>query len=94
MVTIYYKDYIFNNVPITTKGNPGSYYNTSGGDISTFDNNAVILNIKINDYSGASSSFVPFSVLDSNRVTFISDVSQTVKSITVRVFYVVGVKKL
>ena len=84
---------MFNNVPITTKGNPGSYYSTSGGDISVIDD-AVILNIKINDFSGASSSFVPYSALDSNRVTFFSDVSQIVTNISVRVFYAVGIKKL
>lgn len=84
---------MFNNVPITNQSSSGAYYSTSGGDVSNIDDTS-ILNIRINDFVGASSSFVPYSALDSNHISFISDVSQTVKSISVRVYYAAGIKKL
>lgn len=79
-------DVTCSNVAITTKSGSGAYYVRYKAFAEIITGTWIkILGLMVVDWSGATASFIPY--YQSDQLCFMSDVSQTVSSITVRVVY-------
>ena len=80
-----YKQITLSNVAITTRSNGGAYYYV-GETFSSLGISGIIIGLVIVAWSGAASIFYP--TVSQGAVGFISDISQTVSSITLRIVYI------
>ena len=80
------KDITVNNVKCTTKSGSGAYY----GTVMSYTNLGVdygdIISISPLNWTGAAASFTPY-LHYSNGINVISDVSQTIGQVAIRVCY-------
>ena len=83
--SVKYKDVTLSNVAITTKSAYGAYY-SDGAAMSGLVSSNVILSILVIGWNHAIASFNPY--FQDGKIRFLSDVSQTVSSIVVRVAYI------
>lgn len=79
-----YMDIELENVPITILSTKGAYYYV--GDLfSSYGINGVVISLVVTLWGNAEGAFFPYAQND--RICFMSDVSQTVQRITLRVVY-------
>lgn len=85
-----YADVTFTNVAITTRSGSGAYYVNGGKAIPTASVPAgsTILAVTLNTWGSCSAAIVPYYNSAGNVINFMSDVSQTAGSITVRIAYI------
>ena len=75
-----YVDRSYSNVAITTKSGSGAYYKLQE---SYTQSGYTVISVTLIGWSGATASFTPY--YQANNIAFMSDVSQTVGSVIVRV---------
>lgn len=85
-IYIKYKDITLNSVPLTTQSSGGAYYYNTGYVPTDYNISGNIISLMVTNWSGAAASFVPYYY--NNKISFISDISQTVTKIVLRVIYI------
>lgn len=83
--TIIYKNYTFENVAITSQSSSGMYYTSTYFDISVTGYHPI--GATICNWNYASANFVPYFNQNNSEIGFMSDISQTVRDISVRIIY-------
>ena len=87
LVAVKYKDYYFTNVAVTKKSAGGAYFSSTALSLNDLSNNNIIIGTIILDWGGTSASFVPYAP-SNNSLNFMSDISQTITQVWVRVVYI------
>lgn len=80
------KKITLNSVPITTQSVDGAYYYQTGYDPADYDIFGNIFSLMVENWTGAASSFTPY--YNNNKISFMSDISQTVSKIVLIVSYI------
>lgn len=74
------------SVAVTTQSQNGAYYTGTGYKPSDYSISGTIIGLMLCGWGGATAAIVPY--YQSNRIMFMSDVSQTVSTISVLVTYI------